>query len=153
MKPKLKAPGTKRLKLKYGEPLSTSCLKFNLRCYTKDSPAARAADAQRWINEWRWTRAGQAATAIDGDDEWSVDTIDSLDFSRRRSSPSDVMMTEPTVLVRPGVYAENVRVTKTCALIGWGPPGAVAIEGVGWEPALVFAGLGNAARAKVRPAR
>jgi hypothetical protein len=97
MKPKLKAPGTKRLKLKYGEPLSTSCLKLNLRCYTKDSPAARAADAQRWINEWRWTRAGQAATAIDGDDEWSVDTIDSLDFSRRRSSPSDVMMTEPMV--------------------------------------------------------
>ena len=26
-----------------------------------------------------------------------------------------------------------------------------SIEGVGWEPALVFAGLGNAARGKVRP--
>jgi hypothetical protein len=35
MKPKLKPPGTKRLKLNCHEPLSTSAFKFNLRRYTK----------------------------------------------------------------------------------------------------------------------
>jgi len=39
MKPKLKAPGTKRLKLKCDILLSTSAFKFNLRRYPK-SPAA-----------------------------------------------------------------------------------------------------------------
>jgi len=33
MKPTLKAPGTKRLKLQYGEPLSNFAFKFNLRRY------------------------------------------------------------------------------------------------------------------------
>jgi len=35
MKPKLKPPGTKRLKLKCDILLSTSAFKFNLRRYTK----------------------------------------------------------------------------------------------------------------------
>jgi hypothetical protein len=35
MRSKLKAPGTKRLKLKHDEPLSGSAFKFNLRRYTK----------------------------------------------------------------------------------------------------------------------
>jgi hypothetical protein len=35
VKPKLKAPGTKRLKLKYDEPLSNFAFKFNLRRYIK----------------------------------------------------------------------------------------------------------------------
>ena len=38
MKPTLKAPGTKRLKLKYDVPLSNFAFKFNLRRYT---PARR----------------------------------------------------------------------------------------------------------------
>jgi hypothetical protein len=33
MRPKLKPPGTKRLKLNCGVLLSTSAFKFNLRCY------------------------------------------------------------------------------------------------------------------------
>ena len=33
IKPTLKPPGTKRLKLNYDEPLSTPAFKFNLRCY------------------------------------------------------------------------------------------------------------------------
>jgi hypothetical protein len=33
MKPTLKAPGTKRLKLDYDEPLSNHAFKFNLRRY------------------------------------------------------------------------------------------------------------------------
>ena len=35
IKPKLKPPGTKRLKLKNDEPLSNFALKFNLRRYSK----------------------------------------------------------------------------------------------------------------------
>ena len=34
MKPMLKAPGTKRLKLKYDEPPSNFAFKFNLRRYS-----------------------------------------------------------------------------------------------------------------------
>jgi len=34
MKPMLKAPGTKRLKLKYDELLPSFAIKFNLRRYT-----------------------------------------------------------------------------------------------------------------------
>ena len=40
MKPKLKPPGTKRLKLKCDILLSTSALKFNLRRYSKVKPWA-----------------------------------------------------------------------------------------------------------------
>jgi len=36
MKPKLKAPGTKRLKLEYDELLSTFAFKSNLRHYSLD---------------------------------------------------------------------------------------------------------------------
>jgi hypothetical protein len=39
MKLTLKAPGTKRLKLDYDEPLSNFAFKFNLRCYTTDPHA------------------------------------------------------------------------------------------------------------------
>jgi hypothetical protein len=41
IKPTLKAPGTKRLKLKHDEVLSKCAFKINLRRYTQ--PAARAA--------------------------------------------------------------------------------------------------------------
>jgi hypothetical protein len=34
MKPKLKAPGTERLKLKYEELLSSFAFNFNMRCYS-----------------------------------------------------------------------------------------------------------------------
>jgi hypothetical protein len=40
MRPKLKPPGTKRLKLKCDILLSTSAFKFNLRCYSPVSPSA-----------------------------------------------------------------------------------------------------------------
>jgi hypothetical protein len=37
IKPTLTAPGSKRLKLKHDEPLSSSAFKFNLRRYTKEA--------------------------------------------------------------------------------------------------------------------
>jgi len=37
MKPKLKPPGNKRLKLKYGEPLSKFAFKLNLCRYNVDA--------------------------------------------------------------------------------------------------------------------
>ena len=40
MKPVLKAPGTKRLKLKYNKLLSSLAFKFNLRRYSTASPCA-----------------------------------------------------------------------------------------------------------------
>ena len=45
IKPKLKPPGTKRLKLKCDVLLSGSSFKFNLRRYTKGGPEAAAAAA------------------------------------------------------------------------------------------------------------
>ena len=40
IKPELKPPGTKRLKLNCYVLLSTSAFKFNLRCYTWGPPAS-----------------------------------------------------------------------------------------------------------------
>ena len=53
LKPMLKPPGTKRLKLNYDILLSTSAFKFNLRCYTMATEAAKreaaaAAEAATW---------------------------------------------------------------------------------------------------------
>ena len=62
----------------------------------------------------------------------------------------------PVVLVTPGVYAENVRITRSVVLLGWGAAGDVRVEGTGWEPALAFAGLGvdeRGARATMGAAR
>jgi len=42
IKPTLKAPGTKRLKLKYDEQLSNFAFNFNLRCYSSDCFEGRA---------------------------------------------------------------------------------------------------------------
>jgi hypothetical protein len=42
MKLMLKPPGTKRLKLEYGEPLSSLGFKFNSRCYTEEVRAKYA---------------------------------------------------------------------------------------------------------------
>ena len=41
MKPMLKAPGTKRLKLYYDEPPSYYAFKFNLRRYNRDAEEGR----------------------------------------------------------------------------------------------------------------
>ena len=46
-KPTLKPPGTERLKLKCDTQLSTFAFKFNLRRYSEDPPAFRAAQARR----------------------------------------------------------------------------------------------------------
>jgi hypothetical protein len=48
----------------------------------------------------------------------------------------------PAVLVSRGAYFENVRITRSVFLCGWGAEGDVRVEGGGWEPALAFAGLG-----------
>lgn len=47
------------------------------------------------------------------------------------------------VLVRPGVYAESLRITQNCHILGWGPCDKVVVEAPGWESALVSAGLGG----------
>jgi hypothetical protein len=49
IKPKLKPPGTERLKLKCDDPLSNFGFKFNLRCYTSGPPrlSRRTARAPR----------------------------------------------------------------------------------------------------------
>ena len=44
IKPTLKPPGTKRLKLQYDGPLSNSAFKFNLRRYRKGRRAEREWD-------------------------------------------------------------------------------------------------------------
>jgi len=46
------------------------------------------------------------------------------------------------VLVRPGRYAESVRITQNCHVLGFGPGSDIVIEAPGWESALVSAGLG-----------
>ena len=47
MKPVLKAPGAKRLKLKYGEALSSSAVHFVLRRYTSGQDLLRSVLARR----------------------------------------------------------------------------------------------------------
>ena len=58
--------------------------------------------------------------------------------------PNDALGADdrPVVLVTPGVYADNVRITRSVVLLGWGAQGDARVEGTGWEPALAFAGLG-----------
>ena len=47
IKPTLKPPGTKRLKLQYDGPLSNSAFTFSLRRYTEVTDAAREAGGLR----------------------------------------------------------------------------------------------------------
>ena len=47
IKPKLKAPGIKLLRLKHDRPLSHFAFKFNLRCYIKVMHAKLLYDATR----------------------------------------------------------------------------------------------------------
>lgn len=68
------------------------------------------------------------------------------DASRKDALGVDV----PAVLVSRGAYAENVRITRSVFLLGWGAEGDVRVEGTGWEPALAFAGLGVDERAPGR---
>ncbi|XRA96035.1 hypothetical protein NFJ02_01g37310 [Pycnococcus provasolii] len=49
------------------------------------------------------------------------------------------------VVVRDGVYREPLRITGAVAILAENE-NAVTLEGVGWEPALTFAGLGAAAK-------
>ena len=49
IKPTLKAPGIKRLKLYYDEPLSNLAFKINLRRYTVEAAAARRAEVHALV--------------------------------------------------------------------------------------------------------
>jgi hypothetical protein len=53
IKPKLKPPGTKPLKLKCDIMLSNIAFKFNLRCYREDERRGVSGDSWR-----RWRRQG-----------------------------------------------------------------------------------------------
>jgi len=50
MKPMLKAPGTKRLKLYYDKPLSSVAFKFNLRRYTEAAASVAMLSEARPAN-------------------------------------------------------------------------------------------------------
>jgi len=54
MKPTLKAPGTKRLKLQYDGLLSMFPFKFNLRRYTTEEAAAQAYN--KYVEAGAYTR-------------------------------------------------------------------------------------------------
>ena len=57
IKPTLKAPGIKRLKLKYDEPLSNFAFKFNLRRYSA-AAGALLAMAAFFVMPWPQSGAG-----------------------------------------------------------------------------------------------
>jgi hypothetical protein len=63
MEPKLKPPGTKRLKVKYDILVSNSCFKFNLRRYTM---VGYMRDAAAVVNT-STSEAGTAYTQCRGD--------------------------------------------------------------------------------------
>ena len=76
IKPKLKAPGTKRLKLKYDEPISNFAFKFKLRrC---NEVAQRLAAAER--------EAEQARGAAEALAQQRDDAREDADSSRRRAA-------------------------------------------------------------------
>jgi hypothetical protein len=67
MKPKLKPPGSKRLKLNCDDPLSRFAFKFNLRHFNKDEPRCFGCD----VCDGVWCNACSpvtAARAKNGDD-------------------------------------------------------------------------------------
>ena len=72
------------------------------------------------------------------------------DASRTKKENDALGVDVPAVLVKRGAYAENVRITRSVFLCGWGAEGDVRVEGGGWEPALAFAGLGVDERAPGR---
>jgi hypothetical protein len=49
IKPTLKAPGTKRLKLEYGELVSSFAFSFKLRRYTMEDDVRRYAALDAWL--------------------------------------------------------------------------------------------------------
>ena len=83
IKPTLKAPGTKRLKLKYDELLSNVAFKFNLRRYIEEL-AAKAHD-----------RAAESAT-MDADIK-KLAKVRPHSSNARRAAPSTTFVTKPCV--------------------------------------------------------
>ena len=109
---------------------------------TVQSAVSRAlASPPESIAEASATRArlesrARASSVEDGTSECEI--TDSTFLDHKDGENSDL----PVVIIKPGVYSENVRITRSCVLLGWGGQGDVIIEGTGWEAALVFAGLG-----------
>ena len=64
MKPKLKPPGTKRLKLKCDILLSTSAFKFSLRRYTKVCSDMNKPDGQKVVPPQRAEVLRQGLTLV-----------------------------------------------------------------------------------------
>ena len=69
MKPMLKAPGIKRLRLKYDESPSKFAFKFNLRRYTKGEPADSCTFEVRLPGEAQyqvgWCKLEQVETCVE----------------------------------------------------------------------------------------
>ena len=97
--------------------------------------AAGFGDGERLHEELEVGGAGHGNGATRGDRDHPGNGISSGgEIGGRRGAPRGggvappVVLLEPVVLIRPGLYRENVRVTKTVALIGLGAHGSVLVE-------------------------
>lgn len=89
---------------------------------------------------FRWYVGLFPCVVVVPDDVPSINAaINRLARHREKNSANDG---RGLVILRPGTYAESVRVTQNCHVLGLGRPGQVVVEAPGWESALVFSGLG-----------
>lgn len=101
---------------------------------------AVAASCRRFSLKWYFSLFSHIVTVPD-----DVPTINQAinRLARREEDPHGRFeASRGLVLVRPGIYAESVRVTQNCYVLGLGRRQSVIVEAPGWESALVFSGLG-----------
>jgi len=94
--------------------------------------------ATRWTLQWYTSAVG---AVIVPDNEAKINAA----INRSGGADGEDAATGPgpgspggLVLVRPGLYQETVRITRSCFLFGLGPREKVVIEAPGWESPLVF---------------
>lgn len=101
---------------------------------------------QIWVQSWR--RVARRFTSL----AWYSENVRS-DFvevhsqfrfaSLQEGMRQTVLRSLQVLIVHPGIYRESLRVTRDLLIVGWGKREEVIIDAPGWEPALVFAGLGT----------